>query len=96
MNQWARLKRILALSCEEAAELSSRRMDEPLSWTDKLAWSGHLLVCRSCRRFRRQLAFLREAAGRVASSVDDPAEAADRLSDERRIRITQAIRDASG
>lgn len=96
MNRWARLRRILALTCEEAAEISSRRLDERLSWTDKLAWAGHLLVCRSCRRFRRQLEFLRDAARRVATSVDDASDTADALSPEGRTRISQALRDAGG
>jgi hypothetical protein len=93
MNRLARIKRILSLCCEEAAELSSRRMDEPLSWTDKLAWAGHLLACRSCRRFRRHLAFLRDASGRIAAGMEDATEAV--LSDEARARITASIRDAA-
>lgn len=95
MSAWVRLKRILSLSCAEAAELSSRRMDEPLAWTDKLAWAGHLLVCGSCRRFRRQLALLRDAARRVGSSVDESIEAGDGLSAERRMRIAQVMRDSA-
>ena len=96
MNQWARLKRILTLSCAEAAELSSQRLDEPLSWTDKLAWAGHLLVCRSCRRFRRQLDALRTAAQRITATADETGETADALSPQGKNRIARAIRDAGG
>jgi hypothetical protein len=71
-------------------------MDEPLSWSDRLAWAGHLLVCRSCRRFRHQLTFLREAARRVAATDVSPATVDEGLSAERRTRISKAIRDASG
>lgn len=95
MDHWARLRRILSLSCEEAAELSSRRLDEPLSWADKLAWAGHLLVCRSCRRFRQQLTFLRQAVRHIAAIVDDPPPAEAGLSEAARTRITKAIRDAA-
>lgn len=93
MSGWARLRRILAMTCEEAAELSSRRLDEPLAWTDRLAWRGHLLVCGSCRHFRRQLALLRDAARRMAAVRQDAAEPG--LSDDAKARITRSIRDAA-
>ena len=53
-----RLLQILTLKCEGASSLTSRELDEPLGLPELIAVRGHLLVCRSCRRFRRQLLFL--------------------------------------
>jgi hypothetical protein len=52
----------LMYSCEEAARLSSRAMEEPLSPTERVLLRLHLAMCERCTNFTRQLAFLRQAA----------------------------------
>ncbi len=95
MSRWARLKHILACSCHSAAELSSRRQEERLSWSDTLALAGHLLVCKSCRHFHRQLAQMRALLRAVAARVEEAAGGEHALSDEARARIAHALRDAT-
>jgi hypothetical protein len=89
------LLQILTLRCEAASELSSRELDEPLARLDRTALWCHLLVCRSCRRFRGQLRLIREAVGRSRQVLDE-TEADEGLSPEARDRIARAIREASG
>lgn len=77
MNVW----KILTLPCEEASKLASRAMDERLSTSESLALSAHMLSCRLCRRFRRQLRVMRsasemkglepEARERIRKSLED-------------------------
>ncbi len=87
--------KILTLHCEEASVLTSRELDEPLGLAERLAVRSHTLVCRSCRRFRRQLLFLRAALirGDVASLENGPGR--DALSPEARARIERALMEAS-
>ena len=47
------------ISCKEAAELTSRRLDEPLSFQNRMALRFHVLMCSLCRTFAKQLAMIR-------------------------------------
>ncbi len=71
MIQPQQLLKILTIRCEEASVLTSRELDEHLALADRLALRGHTLVCRSCRRLRRQLLFLRDALNRRAAALQD-------------------------
>ena len=54
-----RLLQILTLHCDAASELASRELDERLPRLERAALWCHLLVCHSCRRFRRQIGLIR-------------------------------------
>lgn len=49
------------MNCHEATRVLSEAQDRPLRFTERCALRVHLLYCRGCRRFRRQLDFLRRA-----------------------------------
>ena len=53
------IKKILTLHCDESAELLSKQQDVPLSRVERTALRLHLFVCRACRRYNRQLQFIR-------------------------------------
>jgi hypothetical protein len=46
-------------SCKQAAALMVAREDRALRWNDQLALGMHLLVCKACPRFERQLLVMR-------------------------------------
>jgi hypothetical protein len=88
------LLQILTLHCESASELASRELDESLGGLERAALWGHLLVCRSCRRFRGQIRLIR-AALRLRDRLPTAAEADETvLSEEARHRIARAIAEA--
>jgi hypothetical protein len=89
------LLHVLTLRCEAASALSSQELDEPLSRLDRTALWCHLLACRSCRRFRKQLRLIRTAVrrNRRLAAGDGGNEG---LSRAARDRIARAIREASG
>ncbi|MDG3005056.1 zf-HC2 domain-containing protein [Paludisphaera mucosa] len=95
MNGPRRLLRILTLRCASASELASQQLDGPLPTPERLALAGHLLVCSSCRRFRGQIRFLREACRRRAAGPQADAIGPEALSAEARGRIAQALREAA-
>lgn len=46
-------------SCKEVSELVSQAQDRPLTLAEKFGLYVHLPLCRGCRNFTRQVAFLR-------------------------------------
>lgn len=75
--------KILTLPCEEAARIMSDGMDRELSWIERAALRGHLVSCRSCKRFRRQLRVIDAAA----------KESSEPMPDDVRERINAAIEE---
>lgn len=76
------------LSCERAAALASQSMDRPLTPRERLSLYAHLGMCHLCRRFRRQIQFLRLAGARAqANALPDVA-----LDDDTKERIRRRIR----
>jgi hypothetical protein len=90
------LLQILTLRCEDASALASRELDEPLSRLERAALRCHLMLCRSCRRYRRQIGLIRQVVRRRDQLLveGDPNEGI--LSAEARDRIARAIREAGG
>ncbi len=79
--------RIVSLRCEEADRLMSDSLDRRLSWSERTALAGHVLVCRSCRRARQQLQTLRQA-------MHDSLDGVETLSAEARDRMRAALKDS--
>ena len=68
MSLWKAIRLLLTLHCEESTQLMSASLERELSAVERWAVRLHAGVCRSCRRFRRQLKFLQEAARRRADT----------------------------
>ena len=60
----------LMYSCEEAARLSSRAMEEPLGNLDRTLLGFHLMMCTNCTNFKRQIEFLRRASRKVPKALE--------------------------
>ncbi len=73
------------LSCEEVTHLVSQGLDRRLSWTERWGVRVHQMYCLGCRRFARQVVFLRRAAQQLQRDGDL------RLSASARARIRQAL-----
>lgn len=87
--------RILTLPCDESTRLMSASLDQELPWSERVAFRLHAIGCGSCRRFFRQIRFLRAAAEKSRGGPNDAAgNASLTLSPEARQRIEQAMREA--
>ncbi|HYE37357.1 hypothetical protein [Methylocaldum sp.] len=53
------------LSCKEASALESKSLDAPLTQRERFGLWLHLRFCRLCRRYVRDLHFLRHAFRRA-------------------------------
>ena len=77
------------LSCRDASRLISVGQDRHLSLAERVGLRLHLWMCDSCRRFEKQLGYLRQVLRRGWAEGDLPMDR--RLSDEARQRILQSL-----
>ncbi len=49
------------LSCKDATRLLSEAQDRKLAVSEKMGLELHLLMCRGCTNFGKQIDFLRQA-----------------------------------
>ena len=68
---------IVSLSCDESSRLISDRLDRTLSRSERIALRCHLVLCRHCRRFGRNMHLLRNLlrhkAERDLTTQDTPS-----------------------
>ena len=57
------------MSCKKATEAISRQQDEPLSFKQKLDLKLHLMMCKACRAFSKNLSSLSD----VMKAFRDPS-----------------------
>ena len=83
--------RAVTPNCREASRLQSEALDHALSPLQRLGLRLHLVLCRWCRRYGKQLRFLRRAAHEHPDRV---AEAAPQtLSSNARERLKRVLGD---
>jgi hypothetical protein len=79
----------LSPSCKEAARLQSAALDGKLTLRQRLGLRFHLVLCRWCRRYGKQITFLRSAAQQSAEHDEhSPSEV---LSPEAHERIKRNL-----
>ena len=92
MGSMANIKKLLTLNCEDAARLLSNRQDSELTRGERWGLKMHLLICRSCRRYKGQLGFMR----RLFTTLKNDPNAAPpdlRMSDEKLDQIKKILQD---
>jgi len=85
----ARLRMTFLPNCREMSRHSSRSLDARLTLFQRLGVGLHLIFCRFCRRYWRQLHWLRLTAQKSA----DANPAIPPLSDRARSRLKQSLRE---
>ncbi len=71
-------------SCEEYMASASEWMDDEMTWMARLRLKAHLLMCKHCARYFKQLEAICGALGPATKdeSPDDFAEDGERLLDK--------------
>jgi len=57
------------ISCKKATQLISKKMDEELSFLEKVLLVSHTIMCWCCKRFERQIEKIREAYREIAHEI---------------------------
>jgi hypothetical protein len=76
-------------NCKEASRLQSAALDRKLTLLERFGLRCHLVICKWCRRYGRQIKFLRSAAREHAP--DDQPSSQPALSCEARARIKRIL-----
>jgi hypothetical protein len=84
----------LSPNCQEAVRLQSEALDHPLSSMERLGLRLHLVLCKWCRRYGKQIRLLRDAAHEHPEQLADavPQE----LSAAAKERIRLSLRHQAG
>lgn len=77
-------------TCRDAARLQSEALDRKLSLSKRVGLWLHLLICKWCRRYGKQIRFLREAAQEHCEDLTEGVPQS--LSADARERIRQRLR----
>ena len=82
------------LSCKDVTKLVSESMDRSLPLGKRIGMRLHLLNCKFCAGYERQLLLIRETARRLAATVEAPGEPlGETLSEAARERIRESIKN---
>ena len=81
----------LIWTCRASSRLLSDTLERPLSRAERTALRFHLVLCRHCRRFRRNLQNLRMMARHLTAPGVGGVTLVPKLSDEGRARITRTV-----
>jgi hypothetical protein len=84
MNPWM-------FRCKDVSQKVSKSMDAQLPYHHRMAVQMHLLMCRYCARFSRQLIMLREMS-RHLDSEQPGSGATCKLSKDSKERIKETLR----
>jgi hypothetical protein len=76
------------LTCKDASRLISEREERDLHLAERWGLIVHLWLCVNCRRFERQMGFLRQALRQVTNNCHNDTC----LSDAARERISSALK----
>lgn len=57
------------LTCRQATQLLSEQLDQTLSFRQITALRCHILICRSCRRYGRQVRSLKQLSKRYTQQT---------------------------
>ena len=82
------------LSCRDVTQLISESMDTSLPIGKRIGVRFHLLMCKFCARYERQLLLIRETVRRFMATEEKPVGApGETLSEEARERIKKSLRN---
>ncbi|MBD3392185.1 MAG: zf-HC2 domain-containing protein [Chitinivibrionales bacterium] len=80
------------LNCQKVSFLLSQSLDTPLPWIMRARLGLHLLMCRRCAAFRRQILVLTSVVrGAAAALAVDPGHDTAALSPAARARIKELL-----
>ncbi len=83
------------LSCKDVTRLISESMDHSLPLGKRIGVWLHLLICKFCARYERQLLLIRETVRQLVATEEEPGgPSGETLPEEAKVRIRQAIRNS--
>ena len=94
MSVWHNIRMVLSLSCQESSRLLSDKLDRTLSRPERIALRMHLVLCRNCRRFGRNLRVFRDVLGNMSRKNLSGNGLGTPLTPEAKTRIAEKVAQA--
>ena len=96
LHEWLTTKLVTFIAkltprCKEVTRLVSQGMDRPLPWRTRVALRLHFTVCDYCRRYAKQLKFLRQVSRALPPRGVGRSTVA--LPEATKARLRQALHD---
>jgi len=82
---------ITMLTCKETTQLASKKIDQALTFRERMGFFLHICLCRLCRRYAADIERLHQLMQTTDSSVDAFLSKQTQLPEKARRRIQQAI-----
>ena len=80
------------LSCKDVTRLISESMDRSLPLRKRIGVRLHLLICKFCARYERQLLLIRKTVRHLVATEEKPGEPyGETLSEEAKERIKKSL-----
>lgn len=79
------------LNCKQASELVSQSLDRPLPWSKRIELKFHLLICKFCKRFFKQMYGMKQAATQLQRDIE--SDDSIKLSDSAKQKIRDQLKD---
>jgi len=76
--------------CKEASHLISLSHDETLSFGKKIGLKMHLMICKFCRRYEKQLRLI-SCKAKESSEPFSSSESSPKLSDDAKSRLKNLL-----
>ncbi|MBL4885803.1 MAG: zf-HC2 domain-containing protein [Planctomycetaceae bacterium] len=80
-------------SCKHAATAINESLDGRLSLRKRMVVRLHLMMCSQCRRFKRQMLFLRRATQKLTRLPEQESQTQIGLSTETKIRLQKMLQN---
>ena len=93
MSLIKKIQMILSLNCRDASILLTQASDHELNTAEKIALRMHVLICRHCRMFKKQLSILNKLFSRFSSTDFCDSQCMGCLSDEKKEEIKEKLSD---
>jgi hypothetical protein len=81
----------LMLKCGDVSKLITYSMDEPLTIRQRLHVRWHLFICPYCRRFQKQVFWLRSVLRQKSETLIEKETTDVRLSNDAKKRLKKAL-----
>jgi len=78
------------LSCKDASQLVSDRLERKLSFRERWGLKMHLWICASCRHYEQQMVLIRQALRMLGKRAESEADSTE-FPPEARERIRKAL-----
>ncbi len=86
-----KIVRFISISCKESTQLSTKKLEQKLSWKEAILLQFHILICTPCRYFQQQVNAIHSS---IRNLISNDKILNTKLSEEKKIDMQAALNKA--